>query len=168
VLVSGAFGEGDKGLHFISSGGSYVAARVKQQFVAAEGAVYTAELKALKKAKGTISKQEVARVVFNKLDRDGTGKLELAEVGRLLVLWGLPSYEAMNVLIERDTNKDGVIDLQEFTEVCRGERIQRDLFRRQMTSDTSYLKATGNTDSSRPGKPANLYSLQAPPPRDRD
>ena len=57
-------------------------------------------------------------------------------------------------------------DLQEFTEVCRGERIQRDLFRRQMTSDTSYLKATGNTDSSRPGKPANLYSLQAPPPRE--
>jgi ADP-ribose pyrophosphatase YjhB (NUDIX family) len=59
-------------------------------------------------------------------------------------------------------------DLQEFTEVCRGERIQRDLFRRQMTSDTSYLKATGNTDSSRPGKPANLYSLQAPPPREQD
>jgi hypothetical protein len=108
--------EGDKGLHFISSGGSYVAARVKQQFVSAEGAVYTAELKALKNARGTLTKQDVARLVFNKLDRDGTGKLELAEIGRLLVLWGLPSYEAKTVLLERDTNKDGVVDLQEFTD----------------------------------------------------
>jgi hypothetical protein len=108
--------DGDKGVHFISSGGSYVAARVKQQFVSAEGAVYTAELKALQKAKGKLSKQDVARVVFTKLDRDGTGKLELAEIGRLLVLWGLPSYEAMKVLTERDTNGDGIIDLQEFTD----------------------------------------------------
>mmetsp|Transcript_17054 Transcript_17054/g.43687 ORF Transcript_17054/g.43687 Transcript_17054/m.43687 type:complete len:461 (+) Transcript_17054:145-1527(+) len=108
--------EGDKGLHFISSGGSYVAARVKQQFVSAEGAVYTSELKALQKAKGKLGKQDVARVIFSKLDRDGTGKLELAEIGRLLVLWGLPSYEAKKVLIERDTNGDGVIDLQEFTD----------------------------------------------------
>jgi ADP-ribose pyrophosphatase YjhB (NUDIX family) len=54
-------------------------------------------------------------------------------------------------------------DLQEFTEVCRGEHIQRDLFRRQMTGDNSYLKPTNNKDGSRPGKPANLYSLQAPP-----
>lgn len=57
-------------------------------------------------------------------------------------------------------------DLQEFTEVCRGERIQRDLFRRQMTGENSFLRATNNKDGSRPGKPANLYSLQAPPPAD--
>ncbi len=57
-------------------------------------------------------------------------------------------------------------DLQEFTEVCRGERIQRDLFRRQMTSETSYLRPTNNKDGSRPGKPANLYSLQVPPASD--
>jgi hypothetical protein len=57
-------------------------------------------------------------------------------------------------------------DLQEFTEVCRGERIQRDLFRRQMTSETSYLRPTNNKDGSRPGKPANLYSLQVPPAED--
>lgn len=106
----------DKGMKFISSGGSYVSARVKQQFVSAEGAVYTAELKALKNAQGTLTKQDVARLVFNKLDRDGTGELELAEVGRLLVLWGLPSYEAKKVLLERDTNGDGVIDLKEFTD----------------------------------------------------
>ena len=59
-------------------------------------------------------------------------------------------------------------DLQEFTEVCRGERIQRDLFRRQMTSDDSYLKATGRTDNKRAGKPANLYALQAPPSPEGD
>jgi ADP-ribose pyrophosphatase YjhB (NUDIX family) len=60
-------------------------------------------------------------------------------------------------------------DLQEFTEVCRGERVQRDAFRRMMLADSSYLSSTGRTDSKRPGKPANLYSLSAPPempPRD--
>ena len=51
-------------------------------------------------------------------------------------------------------------DLQEFTEVCRGERIQRDLFRRQMQSISSFVQPTKYTDSSRPGKPAILYSLQ--------
>jgi len=59
-------------------------------------------------------------------------------------------------------------DLQGFTEVCRGERIQRDLFRRQMTSETSYLRPTNNKDGSRPGKPANLYSLQVPPASDSE
>ena len=54
-------------------------------------------------------------------------------------------------------------DLQEFTEVCRGERVQRDAFRRMMLADSSYLNSTGRTDSKRPGKPANLYSLSAPP-----
>ncbi len=54
-------------------------------------------------------------------------------------------------------------DLQEFTEICRGERVQRDLFRRQMTGENSYLRPTNNKDGSRPGKPANLYSLQVPP-----
>lgn len=54
-------------------------------------------------------------------------------------------------------------DLQEFQEVCRGELIQRDLFRRNMTSEDSFLSQTNRRDSSRPGKPANLYTLQSPP-----
>ena len=60
-------------------------------------------------------------------------------------------------------------ELQDFTEACRGERVQRDLFRRQMMSlDKSFIMYSGKTDSSRPGKPANLYSLSAPPPVDDD
>lgn len=54
-------------------------------------------------------------------------------------------------------------DLQEFQEVCRGEVVQRDLFRRNMTSEDSFLSQTNMRDSSRPGKPANLYTLQSPP-----
>jgi ADP-ribose pyrophosphatase YjhB (NUDIX family) len=49
-------------------------------------------------------------------------------------------------------------ELQDFTEVCRGERIQRDLFRRQMQSQETFLLETGKTDRSRAGKPAKLYS----------
>jgi len=33
-----------------------------------------------------------------------------------------------------------------------------------MLAETSYLSSTGRTDSKRPGKPANLYELSAPPP----
>ena len=49
-------------------------------------------------------------------------------------------------------------ELHDFTEVCRGERIQKDLFRRQMLSDDAFLFQTGRTDKSRAGKPAMLYS----------
>lgn len=59
-----------------------------------------------------------------------------------------------------------ISDLQEFQEVCRGELLQRDTFRRAMMSETSYLRKTLRSDASRPGKPANLYSLMAPPPED--
>jgi ADP-ribose pyrophosphatase YjhB (NUDIX family) len=54
-------------------------------------------------------------------------------------------------------------DLQEFQEVCRGEVVQRDLFRRNMINDESFIAQTNMRDSSRPGKPANLYTLQSPP-----
>lgn len=50
-------------------------------------------------------------------------------------------------------------ELKGFQEVCRGDRINRDLFRRQMLSQTSYLKSSGKRDSSKPGKPAELYNL---------
>ncbi|MEY4417818.1 MAG: hypothetical protein RIQ88_256 [Actinomycetota bacterium] len=51
-------------------------------------------------------------------------------------------------------------ELQEFQEVCRGEFIQRDLFRRMMTNnqDNFYIKQIDKTDRSKPGKPARLYS----------
>ena len=61
-----------------------------------------------------------------------------------------------------------ISDLQEFQEICRGESLQRDAFRRLMMSDDSYLNRTMQTDSKRPGKPANLYSLAAPPKLDED
>jgi 8-oxo-dGTP diphosphatase len=48
--------------------------------------------------------------------------------------------------------------LQDFTEVCRGERLQRDLFRRQMLSQDTFLEPSGKTDRSKAGKPAMLYS----------
>jgi len=61
-----------------------------------------------------------------------------------------------------------ISDLQEFQEVCRGERLQRDTFRRIMVAPESYLVKSAARDQSRPGKPANLYSLAAPPDGDGD
>ena len=49
-------------------------------------------------------------------------------------------------------------ELQEFREVCRGETIQRDYFKRQMLSlNQTYIQSIDKTDRSRPGKPAKLY-----------
>ena len=40
---------------------------------------------------------------------------------------------------------------------------ERDLFRRNMINEDSFITPTNMRDSSRPGKPANLYTLQSPP-----
>jgi len=48
-------------------------------------------------------------------------------------------------------------DLQELTEVCRGERVQRDLFRRSI-ENLQFIEKSGNFDRSRPGKPATMWS----------
>ncbi len=55
-------------------------------------------------------------------------------------------------------------DAQEFSEVCLGEKIDRDQFRRRVGAiDRSNIRLLqGSVDSSRPGKPANLYSLVTP------
>ena len=69
------------------------------------------------------------------------------------------NYLAVNPL----GNEFRLSDLQEFQEICRGERVPRDAFRRAMLLDASYVNPTRQTDNKRPGKPANLYSLAAPP-----
>ncbi len=50
-----------------------------------------------------------------------------------------------------------ISELHEFTEICRGETIQRDYFKRQLLKNETYLLNTGKTDRSRPGKPTQLY-----------
>ncbi len=52
-------------------------------------------------------------------------------------------------------------DLQELTEVCRGQRIQRDFFRRNALN-FSFIQDSGNLDRSRPGKPARMYKTSVP------
>lgn len=52
-------------------------------------------------------------------------------------------------------------ELQELTEVCRGERIQRDLFRRNVLN-LNFIDQSGNLDRSRPGKPATMYRPSLP------
>lgn len=56
-----------------------------------------------------------------------------------------------------------ISDMQAFQEVCRGESVQRDFFRRNMINEGSFLTPTDLRDSSRPGKPATLYRLTSPP-----
>jgi ADP-ribose pyrophosphatase YjhB (NUDIX family) len=51
-------------------------------------------------------------------------------------------------------------DLRELSDVCRGERVQPDHFRRTLTSDDSFVREAGEVDRTRPGKPASLYTLK--------
>jgi ADP-ribose pyrophosphatase YjhB (NUDIX family) len=52
-------------------------------------------------------------------------------------------------------------DLQEFQDVARGTATPRDAFRREMLGDDSFLEPIGKFDSSRPGKPAALYTISS-------
>jgi ADP-ribose pyrophosphatase YjhB (NUDIX family) len=52
-------------------------------------------------------------------------------------------------------------DLQEFQDVACGISTHRDQFRRQMLSESSFIVETNKQDSSRQGKPAQLYTLGA-------
>jgi ADP-ribose pyrophosphatase YjhB (NUDIX family) len=52
-------------------------------------------------------------------------------------------------------------DLQEFQDVARGSVTARDAFRREMLGEDSFLEPIGKVDSSRPGKPATLYTLNS-------
>ncbi|KAF9905650.1 hypothetical protein EC991_001480 [Linnemannia zychae] len=55
-----------------------------------------------------------AKLVFEALDADGSGSLDLVELQTLLTSWGLPPGEAMGYLKSHDKDQSGTIDFQEF------------------------------------------------------
>jgi hypothetical protein len=62
-------------------------------------------------------------------------------------------------------------ELQELYEVSLGEELQRDAFRRAMLEQKRpFIEESGETDSSRQGKPAKVYRLKswAEPKRSRN
>jgi hypothetical protein len=95
-----------------SSGRTVLVPWIKRHFVTPEGAVFARSLKAVGAA--PLGPREAAQVVFKALDVDGSGRLELANLARLLVRWGLPSSAAATMIRERDTNGDGLIGFDEF------------------------------------------------------
>lgn len=96
-----------------SAGGLSTKALVKSHFNAPEGCCLAPSLRALSTHKPH-TREELARVVFSGLDADKSGKLNLREVGHLLMSWGLPVHETQEVLDEKDSNGDGEIDFNEF------------------------------------------------------
>ena len=62
----------------------------------------------------SITKPELqARFIFNHLDLDSSGNLELAEIELLLMEWGLDSEEVSRYL-KKFGGGDGKIDFEEF------------------------------------------------------
>ncbi|KAF9572127.1 hypothetical protein EC968_010213 [Mortierella alpina] len=55
-----------------------------------------------------------AKLVFDTLDSDSSGHLDLQELKHLLVSWGLPANEAEGYLKTLDQDESGHIDFQEF------------------------------------------------------
>ncbi|KAF9160804.1 hypothetical protein DFQ26_005156 [Actinomortierella ambigua] len=55
-----------------------------------------------------------AKLVFDCLDADGSGNLDLEELEYLLVSWGLPKSEAAGYLKTIDTDGSGKIEFKEF------------------------------------------------------
>ncbi|KAG0271215.1 hypothetical protein BGZ95_000988 [Linnemannia exigua] len=55
-----------------------------------------------------------AKLVFDALDADGSGELDLVELETLLTSWGLPRDEAKGYLKSHDKDQTGTIEFQEF------------------------------------------------------
>ena len=70
---------------------------------------------AISKGNTTLSKEDRAKIIFDAIDVDGSGKLEVEELKSLLRVWGVPPRDAQLSIQQHDTDGDGKIDLQEFT-----------------------------------------------------
>ncbi|KAF9996797.1 hypothetical protein BGZ80_007162 [Entomortierella chlamydospora] len=57
-----------------------------------------------------------AKLVFDTLDSDSSGQLDLEELGHLLTSWGLPQNEALGYLKSHDKDGDNTISFPEFYE----------------------------------------------------
>ena len=60
------------------------------------------------------TEHEKAKMVFDTIDVDGSGHIELAELASVLVQWGCPDSEVTSYLHKFDSNGDGVFDSEEF------------------------------------------------------
>ncbi|EOD11875.1 hypothetical protein EMIHUDRAFT_437510 [Emiliania huxleyi CCMP1516] len=94
-----------------SASGFSNAALLPRHFVTPEGLVVAPALAA---AERSLSPRERARLVFDKLDTSGDGTISKAELGELLVSWGLPRSDAAACLAEVDGDRSGAIGFDEF------------------------------------------------------
>ena len=70
--------------------------------------------KPLKPPSSVTSDIEKAKLVFDTLDIDSSGNIDVGELASLLVQWGCPDSEVSSYLRNYDTNNDGVFDFDEF------------------------------------------------------
>ena len=94
-----------------SAGGFANAALVKRDFVAPEGLVVAPRLRDRR-----LTRQQRARLVFDKLDADDDGSISTLELEAVLVAWGLPRADAAACLGEVDHSGDGRVSFAEFHE----------------------------------------------------
>lgn len=99
-----------------SAGGFANKALLKAHFVTPEGLVVAPALRG--GAEATLTREQRARLVFDRLDSDQSGAISSAELGDLLVSWGLPRTDAAACLreVDRGAAADGKIDFREFYE----------------------------------------------------
>lgn len=110
VMLMGNEDESDGVLY--SAGGGAQAAVIKEHLVAPEGRVFSKRMQKLNPK--DLTKRQISDIVFKRLDYDGSGRLELLDIARLLVAWGVPSDVARDVMSERDFNSDGTVSSAEF------------------------------------------------------
>ena len=56
-----------------------------------------------------------AKIIFDAIDIDDSGFIEMQELVEVLTLWGMGHDEAVASIVKRDDDKDGKISFDEFT-----------------------------------------------------
>ena len=60
------------------------------------------------------SDMDLARLVFDEIDTDQSGSIEIKELGALLRCWGLPERDVQSIFGQHDSDHDGMLSIDEF------------------------------------------------------
>ncbi|KAJ7392220.1 Plastin-3 [Desmophyllum pertusum] len=102
-------------------------------------------------------------VCYKEYDLDGNGRLKLEELGDLMKDLGeeMPSYKLREIAEEFDTNKNGIIEFNEFLEIYKKHSkkfLDNGMLKKQLKKPKQKVQSSGGTSESSSTDTKHSYS----------